>query len=242
MLGCRLYPSKSLVFIRVSEKTTYNQHTFYYQIVSCTLNPCNNLNNNIIDHLQPTTMQQTRKLFRFYPTEANTTENPLGVSDEAVEAMRTKPIGQRLVSCFVRILVDGADYNGDWLPLGALLNANSPQVEALRIEPSWIEKKRMEDELPIFTPCCVLQCIPETRTYYPINYTCLLDFDILQDDNPTISLDADMWLTSLLDDNRPVLKIFGSISVSLSIALIKKSLAVFSSPNNIWSRHIMSTF
>lgn len=168
---------------------TYNQHTFYYQIVSCTLNPCNNLNNNIIDHLQPTTMQQTRKLFRFYPTEANTTENPLGVSDEAVEAMRAKPIGQRLVSCFVRILVDGADYNGDWLPLGALLNANSPQVEALRIEPSWIEKKRMEDELPIFTPCCVLQCIPETRTYYPINYTCLLDFDILQDDNPTISLD-----------------------------------------------------
>ena len=152
-------------------------------------NPCNNMNNNIIDHLQPTTKQQSRKLFRFYPTEANTTNNPLGVSDEAVEKMRSTPIGSRPVSCFVRSLVDGADYNGDWLPLGALLNANSPQVEALRIEPSWIKKKRMEDELPIFTPCCVLQCIPETRTYYPINYTCLLDFDILQDDNPTISLD-----------------------------------------------------
>ena len=138
------------------------------------------MNNNIIDHLQPTTILQ-----RFYPTEANTTNNPLGVSDEAVEAMRIKPIGQRLVSCFVRSLVDGADYNGDWLPLGALLNADSHQVEALRIEPNWIEKKRMEDELPIYTPCCVLQCIPETR----INYTCLLDFDILQDDNPTISLD-----------------------------------------------------
>lgn len=173
------------------------------------------MNDNTIYNLQPATKQQSRKLFRFYPTEANTTEKividsdiddklislavqhgievqkrlVLGVSDEAVEAMRTKPIGQRLVSCFVRSLIDGADYNGDLLPLGALLNADSPQVEALRIEPSWIEKKRMEDELPIFTPCCVLQCIPETRTYYPINYTCLLDFDILQDDNPTIRLD-----------------------------------------------------
>lgn len=147
------------------------------------------MNNNIIDHLQPATKQQTRKLFRFYPTETNTTNNPLGVSDEAVEAMRAKPIGQRLVSCFVRSLVDGADYNGDLLPLGALLNADSPQVEALRNEPSYITKKQMEDELPIFTPCCVLQCIPETRTYYPINYTCLLDFDIRKDDNPTTNLD-----------------------------------------------------
>lgn len=142
------------------------------------------MNTNIINHLQPTTIQQ-----RFYPTEANTIENPLGVSDEAVEAMRTKPIGQRLVSCFVRSLVDGADYNGDLLPLGALLNANSPQVEALRIEPSWTEKKRMEDELPIFTPCCVLRYDFGNRAYYPINYTGLIDFYILQADNPKNSND-----------------------------------------------------
>ena len=184
-----MHPSKALVFISVSEKTACNRPTLSHQIVSCTQNPCNTMNDNTIYHLQPATKQQSRKLFCFYPTEANTTNNPLGVSDEAVEAMRIKPIGQRLVSCFVRSLVDGADYNGDLLPLGALLNADSPQVEALRIEPNWIEKKRMEDELPIYTPCCVLQCIPETRNYYPVNYTCLLDFDILQDDNPTINLD-----------------------------------------------------
>lgn len=144
------------------------------------------MNDNTIYHLQPAIKQQSRKLFRFYPTEVNTTNNPLGVSDEAVEAMRAKPIGQRLVSCFVRSLVDGADYNGDCLPLGALLNPDSLQVEALRIEPSWIEKKRMEDELPIFTPCCVLRHDWSSRTYYPINYTCVLDFDIIQDDNPTV--------------------------------------------------------
>ena len=100
--------------------------------------------------------------------------------------MRAIPIGQRLVSCFVRSLVDGADYNGDLLPLGALLNANSPQVEALRNEPSYIKKKQMEDELPIFTPCCLLRYYFGNRAYYPINYTCLLDFDIIQDDNPNI--------------------------------------------------------
>lgn len=147
------------------------------------------MNDNTINHLQPATKQQSRKLFRFYPTEANTTNNPLGVSDEAVEAMRIKPIGQRLVSCFVRSLVDDADYNGDLLPLGALLNADSRQVEALRNEPSYITRKQLEDKLPIFTPCCVLRYNWSSRTYYPINYTCLLDFDILQDDNQTISID-----------------------------------------------------
>ncbi len=143
------------------------------------------MNNSTINHLQPATIQHTRKLFRFYPTIDNT-DIPFSVSDEAVEEMRAKPIGQRLVSCFVRSLVDGADYNGELLPLGALLNAYSLQVEALRIEPSWIEKKRMEDELPIFTPCCELRYDFEHRAYYPIKYTCLLDFDILQNDNPNI--------------------------------------------------------
>lgn len=145
------------------------------------------MNNNTIDHLQPTTIQPI--LRKFYPTAYNTVENPMGVSNEAVEVMRAIPTKQRRVSCFVRSLVDGADYNGDCLPLGALLNADSPQVEALRIEPSWIEKKRMEYELPILTPCCVLRYDFSKRAYYPINYTCLLDFDILQDDNPTINLD-----------------------------------------------------
>lgn len=142
------------------------------------------MNTNTINHLQPTTILQ-----RFYPTIGNTIENPMGISDEAIESVKRKPISERLVSCYVRSLVDGADYNGDYLPLGALLNANSPQVEALRKEPNLIERKRKEDELPIFTPYCVLRYDFGNRAYYPINYTCLLDFDIIQDDNPTINLD-----------------------------------------------------
>lgn len=142
------------------------------------------MNTNTINNLQPTTIQQTK--WKFYPTILNTIENPMGISDEAIELAKRKPISERLVSCYVRSLVDGADYNGDYLPLGALLNANSPQVEALRNEPSYIKKKQIEDELPIFTPCCVLRYDFGNRAYYPINYTCLLDFDIIQDDNPNI--------------------------------------------------------
>ena len=142
------------------------------------------MNTNTINHLQPTTIQQTK--WRFYPTIWNTIDNPMGISGEAIESVKRKPTSERLVSCYVRSLVDGADYNGDYLPLGALLNANSPQVEALRKEPNWIERKRKEDELPIFTPYCVLRYDFGNRAYYPINYTCLLDFDIIQDDNPNI--------------------------------------------------------
>lgn len=124
--------------------------------------------------------------WRFYPTIDNTTRNPYGIADEAIELMRRKPIAERPVSCYVRTPVDGADYNGDILPISALLTANSPQVEAMRKEPSYIEQKSIYDKLPIFTPCCVLCYHRSSRTYYPINYTSLLDFDILQDDNPTV--------------------------------------------------------
>lgn len=145
------------------------------------------MNTNTINYLQPTTIQQTK--WRFYPTIWNTIRNPMGISDEAIGAAKRKPIGKRLVSSYYRSLVDGADYNGDYLPLSALLNASSPQVEELRNEPSYIKKKQIEDKLPIYTPCCVLRYDFGSRAYYPINYTYLLDFDILQDDNPTISLD-----------------------------------------------------
>lgn len=137
------------------------------------------MNTNTINHLQPTTILQ-----RFYPTFENTIRNPMGISDEAIGAAKRKPIGKRLVSSYYRSLVDGADYNGDYLPLSALLNASSPQVEELRDEPSWIEQQRLEELLPIFTPCCVLRYDFGSRAYYPINYTCLLDFDIMQADNP----------------------------------------------------------
>lgn len=126
--------------------------------------------------------------WRFYPTIDNTTRNPYGIADEAIELMRRKPIGERLVSCYVRQKVDGADYNGEMLPIGALLTANSPQVEALRIEQSHIGRKWKEDELPVFTPYCVLRYDFTVGFYYPITYTCLLDFDIRQADNPTIDL------------------------------------------------------
>ena len=145
------------------------------------------MNNNTVYHLQPTTLQPTQR--KFYPVIGNTCSNPYGVADEVIDLMKQKPIGIRPVSCFVRTPVDGADHNGNYLPLGALLNADSPQIAALRMEPNYIKKKQMEDELPVFTPCCVLRYDFGNQTYYPINYTCLLDFDILQDDNPTISLD-----------------------------------------------------
>lgn len=144
------------------------------------------MNNNTVYHLQPTTLQPTQR--KIYPVIGNTCSNPYGVEDEVIDLMKQKPIGIRPVSCFVRTPVDGADYNGDYLPLGALLNADSPQVEALRIEPNYMKKKQMDDELPIFTPCCVLRYDFGNQTYYPINYTCLLDFEILQDDNPTVDL------------------------------------------------------
>lgn len=125
---------------------------------------------------------------RFFPTIDNTTRNPFGISDDAVEQMRRKPIGERLVSCYVRTPVDAADYNGDLLPISALLTANSPQVEAMRKEPSYIERKSIYDKLPVFTPYCVLAYNFTLRKYCPITYTCLLDFDIRQADNPTIDL------------------------------------------------------
>lgn len=145
------------------------------------------MNTKAINHLQPTTIQPTRR--KFYPVIDNTIPNPYGVANEAIDLMRQKPIGRRLVSCFVRTPVDGADYNGDYLPLGALLNADSPQIAALRMEPNYIKKKQMEDELPIFTPCCVLRYDFGNQTYYPINYTCLLDFEIFREDNPQINFD-----------------------------------------------------
>lgn len=132
--------------------------------------------------------RQESPRWRFYPTIDNTTRNPYGISDEAVELMRRKPIAERLVSCFVRTPVDGADYNGDALPIGALLNAASPQVEAMRKEPSYIGRKSFYDKLPVFTPYCTLRYDFTIGFYYPIAYSCLLDFDIRQADNPTLDL------------------------------------------------------
>ena len=131
--------------------------------------------------------QQTQH-WKFFPTIDNTTRNPYGISDEAVELMRRKPIGERLTSIYVRTPVDGADYNGDILPLHALLTANSPQVETMRKEPSYIERKSIYDKLPVFTPYCTLRYDFTIGFYYPIAYSCLLDFDIRQADNPTLDL------------------------------------------------------
>lgn len=126
--------------------------------------------------------------WRFYPTIDNTTRKPYGIADEAIELMRRKPIAERPVSCYVRTPVDGSDYNGDILPISALLTANSPQVEAMRKEPSYIERKSIYDKLPVFTPYCTLRYDFTIRKYYPICYTCLFDFDIRQCDNPDIDL------------------------------------------------------
>ena len=131
--------------------------------------------------------QQTQK-WKFFPTIDNTTRNPYGISDEVVELMRRKPIGERLTSIYVRTPVDGADYNGDILPIHALLTANSPQVETMRKEPSYIERKSIYDKLPVFTPYCTLRYDFTIGFYYPIAYSCLLDFDIRQADNPTLDL------------------------------------------------------
>lgn len=144
------------------------------------------MNNNILNHLQPATKQPMK--YKYYPTLENITNNPYGISDESVELIKKKPFFQRVVSCFVRSNVDGSDANGNLIRLGALLNARSPQVETLRIDPSFIEKKRIEEGLPIFTPFCTLQYDFTKRTYYPITYTCLLDFDIRQESNRGISL------------------------------------------------------
>ena len=131
--------------------------------------------------------QQTQH-WKFFSTIDNTTRNPYGISDEAVELMRRKPIGERLTSIYVRTPVDGADYNRDILPIHALLTANSPQVETMRKEPSYIERKSIYDKLPVFTPYCTLRYDFTIGFYYPIAYSCLLDFDIRQADNPTLDL------------------------------------------------------
>ena len=164
------------------------------------------MNNNIIDHLQPTTILQ-----RFYPTAENTVERLvldsdtddrlillahqngidlkkrliLGVTDEAVEITRSTPIGSRTVSSFCVTPSDKQD-GFRRMNLRDILETNFPEVDALRNEPSYIVKKQLEEKLPIFTPCCVLIYEESCRTYYPIVYTCVMDFDILQDDNPNI--------------------------------------------------------
>lgn len=142
---------------------------------------------NLLNRLQPTTIQPPRT--KFYPTINNTIDNPFGIEDDVVELMRRKPIAKRIVSCYVCTPVDGADYNGDIMPISAFLSASSPQVEAMRNLTNPIQRKWNEDKLPVFTPCCVLRYDTGNRAYYPINYTCLLDFDIYQDDNPKINLD-----------------------------------------------------
>jgi hypothetical protein len=126
---------------------------------------------------------------KYYPTIDNTTRNPYGISDEVVELARKKPIAQRLVSCYFRTPVYGWDAEGDRLPIFSVLRASSPQVYAMRSEPSHIERKRLEDQLPIFTPYCVLTYSFQLRAYYPICYTCLMDFNILQSDNKDIDLE-----------------------------------------------------
>lgn len=181
------------------------------------------MNNNIIDHLQPTTIQPILK--KFYPTADNTIENPMGISNEDIESTKRKPISERVVSFYFTTPSDTPVSSVREAYLRPLLETVYPQVEALRVEPSYIMKKQMEDELPIFTPCCVLnygyknvfvgerqdydirtleplgknvslvkpqplsirhyQTYEPKPYYYPINYTCLLDFDILQADNPT---------------------------------------------------------
>jgi hypothetical protein len=175
---------ETLVFITIPEKTTYNLTNQDMKPISCTQNSCNIMNNNIIDHLQPTTLQPIRK--QFYPVIENTIPNPYGVADEAIELMRQRPIGERLTSCYVRSSVDGTDYNGDMLPLSSVLSANSPTVEAMRIERNLVERRCKEDKLPLFTPGCVLSYSFTEGKYYPIHYTCLLDFEILHEDNAKI--------------------------------------------------------
>ena len=185
--SCKLYPTKIPINTGVYERTAYN-HTFQFnQIVSCNKNLCNNMETNLLNRLQPTTIQPPRT--KFYPTINNTIDNPFGIEDDVVELMRRKPVAKRIVSCYVRTPVDGADYNGDIMPISAFLSASSPQVEAMRNLTNPIQRKWNEDKLPVFTPCCVLRYDTGNRAYYPINYTCLLDFDIYQDDNPKINLD-----------------------------------------------------
>ena len=182
------------------------------------------MNNNTINHLQPTTIQPILK--KFYPTADNTIENPMGISNEDVESTKRKPISERVVSFYFTTPSDTPISSVREAYLRPLLESVYPQVEALRIEPNYIKKKHREDELPIFTPCCVLnygyrnvfvgerqdfdsitlepleknvslvkpqplsirhyQTYESKPYYFPINYTCLLDFDILQDDNPNI--------------------------------------------------------
>ena len=173
---------ETLVFITIPENTTYNLTHQNKKPISCTLNSCNIMNNNIIDHLQPTTLQPIRK--KFYSVIENTVSNPYGVADEAVELMKGKPIGDRLVSCYVRTPVDPTDYNGDMLPIFSILNANVPNIEAMRNETNLVERKSKFDGLPVFTPCCILSYSFTEGKYYPINYTCLLDFEIHHEDNP----------------------------------------------------------
>ena len=95
-----------------------------------------------------------------------------------------------MVSAYVRTPVFGWDADGDRLPLSALLNANSPDVKRLRNEPRSFEQKRIEQALPVYTPCCVLRYDWNDRLYFPICYTCLCDFDILKIDNPSVDFEA----------------------------------------------------
>lgn len=149
------------------------------------------MKNRMIYHIQPTTPQPMRRMF---PDENNVIENPIGISIESIERVKSEPIFARMVPVYLRRPLDVANYNGDLLPLESLLNADYPDVAELRNEPNYIKKQQLLDGLPIFVPCCVLcghvdyWSKPQVLTYYPTSYTCLLDFDILQDDNPAINM------------------------------------------------------
>lgn len=178
------------------------------------------MNNNTINHLQPATTLQ-----RFYPTAENIIENPMGISDEAIESVKRKPLSERSVSFFFTTPMN-EPYSREAY-LRPLLETVYPQVETVRNKPSWIERQRLEELLPVYTPCCVMNYnyknvfVGERQDYdirtleplgknvslvmrqplyirhyptykavpyyFPIGYTCLLDFDIIQDDNPNIN-------------------------------------------------------
>lgn len=138
---------------------------------SCNINSCKILIMNDLSVVQPATMQCGNRCF--YPTNDNIESNRLGIDSDVIRAIKAKPFFERLVSMYHYKQSNPMFVSGDLIRLGKIVN-----VDAITEDPI------------LFTPCCTLSYRIQNNKpiYYPIAYTCLLDFDITTLDNAEVDM------------------------------------------------------
>ena len=125
---------------------------------------------NNLNHIQPTTLQPSEK---YYPTLENTEPNRFGIAPDVIALVKAKPIFDRIVSVYRYNQSRQMSAAGDLSKLSNVLGIETDTDAPL-----------------LFTPSCAMSYRVQSGKviYYPVAYTCLLDFDITTEDNPEIDM------------------------------------------------------